>query len=250
MDRRPAHRPWHATTALDDLALITYAVDPGRLREQLPADFEPEVTEVEGRERGLVSAVPFRDRDFRFRGTPIITLSCGQVNYRAYVRRRGVRGVWFFGTSLDSRLVAIPRLLWKMPWHRDRIDLEARWSEHGCDSWSLGVSGGWGPARVVLSDASERPHLDWLGDLGAPMLLDPVDGWYRRRDGTVGHYSVWHRPLEPLEARVESAHFTVLEDLGLVEPASSPVSALVVRSVDFDVHTPPRRVADPGSRRV
>lgn len=244
MDHRPPRRPWHACTALDDFAIVTYAVDPARLRTVLPAGFDPDLIDVGGRERGFVSAVPFRDRDFCFRGMSLITLSCGQVNYRAYVRRGGERGVWFFGTSLDSWLVAVPRRLWSMPWHRDRIELRATWTASACERWSLAVAGAWGRARSTLRGTRRRVELGWLGDLARSVLLDPTTGWYRRRDGALGRYSVWHRPLEPFEAEVESAHFSVFEDLGLVHPADEPISALVQQTVDFDVHTPPRRGRD------
>jgi uncharacterized protein YqjF (DUF2071 family) len=48
-------------------------------------------------------------------------MSCGQINYRAYVHAQGERGVWFFGTALDQPLVVVPCILWQMPWHRAQI---------------------------------------------------------------------------------------------------------------------------------
>ena len=54
-----------ATTALQHFAIITYAVDPAKLRDTLPPGFEPEVRTLDdGREVGFVSAVPFLDVDF------------------------------------------------------------------------------------------------------------------------------------------------------------------------------------------
>ena len=37
------------------------------------------------------------------------------------VRHRGERAVWFFGTSLDSFWVGVPRSLWNLPWHPARM---------------------------------------------------------------------------------------------------------------------------------
>lgn len=247
MAERPRRRPWNAATALDDFALITYLVDPSHLAPLLPAGLDPITVRSGGRTMSMVSAVPFRDRHFRFVGFPFITLSCGQVNYRAYVRHRDQVGVWFFGTSLDSRLVVVPRRLWSMPWHRGPMDLTARWEGGTCDHWSLAVSDDWGRAEARLRDADAKADLGWLGEVERSTLVDPPVGWYRRLDGGIGRYSVWHRPLAPLDAAVESAHFSVFERLGLVASGRQPVSAVVQQTVDFDVHTPPRRVHLGGS---
>src|SRR3954454_6693547 len=144
MDRsRPALRWCHASTGLDDFAIITWAVDPERLGALLPTGFVPDVRAGVG----LVSAVAFQDDRFHFRFAPAPRISCGQVNYRAYVRHADETGVWFFGTSLDNALVSMPRIAWQMPWHRDRLQIEAEWSdapdgevsglEATCRSWRM-----------------------------------------------------------------------------------------------------------------
>jgi uncharacterized protein YqjF (DUF2071 family) len=66
----------------EDFALITWEVDPDRLAEPLPDGFTPDIRAG----RALVSMVPFRDRRFDFRSAPFVPVTCGQVNYRAYVR--------------------------------------------------------------------------------------------------------------------------------------------------------------------
>jgi uncharacterized protein YqjF (DUF2071 family) len=246
---RPRRRPWHAATALDDFAIITYLVDPVRLASLLPAAWEPITVPSNGGRRAMVSAVPFRDRRFHYLGFPFITLSCGQVNYRTYVRHGDQIGVWFFGTSLDSRLVIVPRRLWSMPWHRGAMDLRAQWQGEVCANWSLTVAGRWGTARAQLRDARRAADFSWLGDVDPSTLVDPTVGWYRRLDGRIGRYSVWHRPLAPLDAELGSAHFEVFDDLGLTDVDQQPVSAVVQQTVAFDVHTPPHRVRLEGADR-
>jgi len=243
MDERPRPRPWHAGTALDDFSIISYVVDPERLESLLPPGMEAHRFEIGGGEHALVSAVAFLDRDFRFRGFPWITLSCGQVNYRAYVRFRGQAGVWFFGTSLDSWLVAIPRVVWAMPWHHDRVRIDAERSRYGYARWVLTSSGDWGRASADVRDATRAADFIWLDSPDdRPTIVDPVFGWYRRRDGGVGSYSVWHRPLDLCEAATVSARFSVFEELGLIGPDSEPISAALQTTTTFDVHTPPQRV--------
>ncbi|MCU1453638.1 MAG: hypothetical protein JWN46_1784 [Acidimicrobiales bacterium] len=241
---RPARRWCHATTGLDDFAIISWAVDPERVAALLPAGFVPDVRG----DRTLVSAVPFLDVGFRFRFAPYPRLSCGQVNYRAYVHRGNETGVWFFGTSLDSPLVLVPQRLWRMPWHRDRIALTATWEGDRCVSWRLDVTGGWGAAAIELrgtgrplplaADYADQPEASRL-------LLDPTNGWFRRRgDGGVGRYTVWHEPLALEAAEVVDARCQVFTDLGLIAEDEPPAFAGLQRRVQFDVHTPPTRQTD------
>jgi hypothetical protein len=125
---RPAARWGDVTTTLADFAIITFAVDPAALAALLPDGFAPEVFTLDGGRRvAFVSAVPFRDLDFRFGFAPWLKFRFGQTNYRAYVTHRGQRCVWFFGTSLSTNWVAIPRYAWKLPWHPARIGIEADW---------------------------------------------------------------------------------------------------------------------------
>lgn len=247
MPARPLDRPprrWcHAATILEDFALITWAVDPAKLEPLLPSGFVPDVRNG----RSLVSMVPFVDRRFHFRFAPFAPVSCGQVNYRAYVRRGEETGVWFFGTSLDSIFVLLPRVAWRMPWHRDRLRFTSTWDDAaGCSRWRLQASGGWGGASVSLRGTGRPlPGLPSFAEVGeaSRILLDPFVGWYARRDGSgVGRYSVWHEPLQLEEVIVEEARCDVFTDLGLIEPDEMPLRAGVQRRVAFDVHTPPRRV--------
>ena len=242
---RPAHRWCHAATELDAFAMVTYRVDADLVAEVLPAEVVPDrFTFDDGTEGALVSAVPFLDRDFHFRFFPLVKVGCGQVNYRAYVTFRGERGVWFFGTSLDSVFVALPRFVWQMPWHRDRIRIDHSWSGDRCLSWSFAASG-WGAGQCRIETSGEPlARLDGFTDLDETLevLTHPMVGWYQRQRGGLGRYSVWH-PVLALEAgTAPEARFAVFERLGLVEPAQAPHSAVVARSVHFDVHTPPTRV--------
>lgn len=244
--QRPPSRWCHAATELDDFAMISYRVDTERLAAALPDGVEPDVFAFDdGAHASLVSAVPFVDRDFHFRFFPLVKVACGQVNYRAYVTFRGERGVWFFGTSLDSLFVALPQAAWKMPWHRDHVAIEGSWDEEGrCRSWSFHATGwGEGACRLAATGAALE-RLDGFADLDDTLevLTHPMVGWYQRRRGGLGRYSVWHEVLGVRPCVVEDARFAVFEHLGLVERGSAPHSALVARTVHFDVHTPPTRV--------
>jgi hypothetical protein len=243
--RRPL-RWLDARTTLESFGLVTFDVDPDRLAAVLPAPLQPEVRRLDdGRERGFVSAVSFRDVDFRFASAPFIRASFFQTNYRAYVRGPdGRRAVYFFGTTLDSGLVSLPRRAWGMPWRGGRTRIEAAWSgdDGRCVSYRHRCAGRWGGADVELTGTG-RPleRLDGFTDVddGALVLTHPLDGWYERPGGRLGRYSVWHPRLEPEMGIAGRARYAVFEELGLVRPGSVPHSVLLQRSVEFDVHLPP-----------
>jgi uncharacterized protein YqjF (DUF2071 family) len=237
-------RWYHAATELDHFAIISYRVEPGLIARHLPSGVVPEVLDFDdGGHDALVSAVVFRDRDFHFRFCPPVGISCGQINYRAYVRAGGERGVWFFGTALDHPLVVIPRILWRMPWRRARIQIATqagRWHMTATDS------AGTSHCELVVTDQTLE-RLDGFADATDTLriLTHPADGWYRRRDGAIGHYSIWHDVMAARRCSITSARFTFLETLGLITASSTPHSALVQPTIHFDIHTPPRRVRGP-----
>lgn len=237
---RPPARWCHASTGLEDFALITWTADPERVGALLPDGFVPDLRGGQA----LVSMVPFIDRRFHFRFAPFVPVDCGQINYRTYVRRGNETGVWFFATSLDSVFVVLPRVLWRMPWHRTRLRVTAAWEGDSCRSWRVQAEG-WGRAAVALRGTGRSLRLvDGFADEeeASRILRDPFVGWYGRRDGSgVGRYSVWHEPLRLEEAEVDEAECTVLTDLGLIDPGQLPLCAGVQRRVAFDVHTPPVR---------
>lgn len=232
----------HADVELHDFAIITWDVEPSKLASLLPDGVEPDIRD----DRAMVSLVAFRDHRFHFRAAPFARMSCGQVNYRAYVRQGDRTGVWFFGFSLDSRLVVIPQLLWKMPWHRTGLHIERHAASVDSSSWQLTADGPWGAAEVSLRGTGRR--LDLPSGFTDPqeasaVLFDPLIGWYDRRDGSgVGEYRVWHEPLKLELADVQIATSTVFNELGLIADGQLPSSAGMQARVHFDVYTPPRHL--------
>ena len=236
MGERPAGRPWHANTHLDHFCIVTWAMEPERLARALPEGIEPQIFEVEGRECSLASAVAFEDRDFHFKGCPLARISCGQINYRAYVHRGEQTGVYFFRTVLGSRWAVVPRQLWSMPWVYEPVLVRGCWE--GSEVRTLEVDAPGTVSRTSIRLESEG-GLEVPPALLSPQVVDPALGWFTRFDGRLGRYSVWHPPLEARAARVEGASARPFEEAGIVDPGQDPLGALVQRSVEFDVHLPP-----------
>jgi uncharacterized protein DUF2071 len=217
------------------------------LQTVLPAELKPEVRTLDdGRRRAFVSAVSFRDVDFRFRGADAVRRSFFQTNYRAYATGpAGTRGVFFFETTLDSRLSVVPRRLWGMPWFGGATTIEAAWDADRCAEYRHVCTGERNAADVALIGSTDPlDRLDGFADRDAArMLTDPLDGWFLRPDGRLARYSVWHDLLAPTIGSATHARYTVFERLGLIKPGTQPHSVLLQRSVEFDVHLPPRLVA-------
>jgi hypothetical protein len=249
---RPVPRRHDVVTLLQHFAIITYEVDPERLRAHLHPRFEPLLIAGErGAPRALLSVVPFLDKDFHFHGLPQVRFAFGQTNYRAYVRDResGTHAVWFFGTVLDSLAVLIPRHLWRLPWHRGRIGFDARWdaSANRYVRYRMSCAEGWAPAQLELEDTG-RPVEACRGfpdlETGLVLLTHPLSGYYYRRDGALGSYTIWHSRLQPTVGHVAHARFALLDRLELVPHAEqqAPHSCWLQRQTEFTIYLPPHTV--------
>ena len=248
---RSRQRWTDAATILRHFAIVTFDVDPAALAVTLPSELRPEVRRLDdGRERGFVSAVSFRDVDFRFRGAEVVKAAFNQTNYRAYVSGpEGIRAVFFYETTLDSRLSVIPRRLWGMPWFPGRTTIEATWDGDRCRSYRHVCTGLRNAVDATFEGADEPlTRLDGFDDLehAAAVLTHPLGGFYRTPDGRLGRYSVWHERLRPTLGRATRARYEVFERLGLVAPGQVPHSVLLQPSIEFDVHLPPTRGPRPG----
>lgn len=245
----PPMGPLAALTTLEDIAIVSFDIDPDALAAHLPRWLVPDVFELEGgRRRALVSTVTFRDVDFRFRLAPFVRLGMIQTNYRAYVRAGDRRAVWFFGSTLSTAIVEVPRLLWKMPWTKAPATLDATWDATSCTFWRSRAVGEWGGYDIELEGTSEpMGRLDGFSDEveTARVLTHPLAGYYRRLDHGVAGYHVWHAPMHPFRGQAIRARYDALEGLGLVTPEQAPHSVLLEPRSDFRIYLPPTRLTGP-----
>jgi uncharacterized protein YqjF (DUF2071 family) len=224
-----------------DFAIVTYSVDPDRLAAILPHSFEPEVFRLDsGRECALVSAVPFRVSSLTIGGS-WIPLGFVQVNYRAYIRRHGERCVWFFGSSVSSWMVTVPRTLFGLPWYWTKSSLSAAWVNGAGSDYALHTTGDWAGADLLAAGTGEPVgRLDGFTDLDETLavLTAPLSGFCLRRDGSLLELRVKHDVLSPQTALARAASFSVFEDLNLCAADTAPHSVLLQRSTTFDVLAP------------
>lgn len=242
-------------TQLRHFALITYAVPVERLSRLVDArHFEISTYMVGGRRLALLSAVPFVDEDFHFPGlAPWAKWSFAQTNHRIYGRERATRepAVWFLGTTLGSPLVHVPRVLWSMPWHRARYQVDCHYDDavRRYDRWKMKASSSWCALDVELEDSGEPAKcIDCFASRKEFLLelTNPVAGLFRRLDGRTGRYEIWHPMMRGLTiGRARRAWFAAYERLGIMTRAEMavPYSVLILPGITFQVRLPPQAVS-------
>jgi hypothetical protein len=252
MLQRPAVGGIDAITTLRHFAIVTYALPPERLQGLVHPRFELDCIRLDGRKRALLSVVPFEDQDFRAAAFPSPRWRFGQTNYRIYIRDRqtGSRAVWFLGSTLGSWTVALPRYLWRLPWHFGRFGMDCAQEPSGrYTRFRMTTESRWAPASLEIEDKGEAPSsFAGFPDLqtGLVVLTHPLTGYYRRRDGHLGTYAVWHERLAPSAGRLREAKWGLLDRLGVVpfDEQLDPHSVLIQPRTEFIVRLPPRRVSD------
>lgn len=233
---------------LKHFAIITYAVPPDRFRGIFPERFRLDTVEVNGQEMGLISVVPFIDVDFTSAVFPFPKFTMGQTNYRIYIidSETGERCVWFLGTTLDSWTLAVPRYLWNLPWHAGKVSFDCERNELSglYDKYWMETASSWAEASVSLVQSeSDQFNFPGFPDVESALvyLTHPLAGFYYRRDGKLGTYRVWHKELDVKPAKLVSAKFKLLSNLGIVNESeqSSPYNVLIEPLNEFTIYLPP-----------
>jgi hypothetical protein len=240
-----------AKTTLRHFALINYAVSPERLAKFIPENlFEVAYFETNKGTKSFFSVVAFLDVDFNFsRLVSGIKFTFYQTNHRAYIIDKKTRQpvVWFFGTNLGSRLVQIPRCLWKIPWHFSKYHVDYRFDKtlNRYEKYSYNFESDWCSGKIQIRDTGEPISvMDGFASLDEMKLIltQPVRGFYRRLDGKLGTYQVWHKEMICTKGISENLYFSLYEKMGLLSKAEmqQPHSIFLCPEVEFDVHLPPQ----------
>lgn len=248
LHERPRPSGIDVQCGLRHFAIVTYAFDPGRFAGVMPPRFRLDTVLIDGREKGLLSVVPFIDVDFTSAAYPFPNFRMGQTNYRIYIvdTLTGEKCVWFLGTTLDSWTLAVPRHLWNLPWYSGKVRFDCAQDAQGqYTKYQMRTTADWAPASLDLtSDKSLAFDLPGFPDVetGLVYLTHPLRGFYHRRDGRLGTYHVWHERLDVMPGKLHKADFGLLDRLGLVTRAEqqTPHSVLVEPLNEFTIYLPPK----------
>jgi uncharacterized protein YqjF (DUF2071 family) len=224
-----------ATARLERVALVAFEVSAERLAAVLPDGVEPDRLEPRG--QAVLSVVTFLAHNLGVQRVPRWRVECGHLDYRAHVRFRGERAVWFLGAAMDSWLASALRWTWGMPWHRAAVDITA-----DDDRYRLVARDKQGAATVHLATVAEAvpSSSPFDPDELVRVVVNPPAGLYEGRRHRIRRYTVDHRPLTPARA-AGTVRFPVLEGLGLLAPTDAPAAAFRLPDFDIAISLPPRR---------
>jgi uncharacterized protein YqjF (DUF2071 family) len=168
-----------------NVAAVTYAVEPERLRPYLPAGAE--IDELEGAAR--LSLVAFEFRDTRVLGVRIPGhVNFPEINLRFYIRFRGRRGVVFIRELVPrGAIAAVAQVIYNEPYRRERMTCGAEPLEDGGVRVWHRFAGG----STLRLDGGGAPVVP-PEDSAAHWLTDHSLGLGRRRDGRTLVYDVRH----------------------------------------------------------
>lgn len=245
---RPKPKGIDIHCGLKHFSIITYAVPAERFQGILPERFQLDTVDINGKKMGLISVVPFIDVDFTSAVFLFPKFTMGQTNYRIYIidTKTGERCVWFLGTVLDSWTLTVPKYLWNLPWHAGKISFDCTLNEASglYDKYHMETQSSWAEASVDLAQ-SESDLFDFPGfpdtESALVYLTHPLAGFYYRRDKKLGTYRVWHKDLDVKPAKLRSAKFKLLSDLGIVPESEQqdPYSVLIEPINEFTIYLPP-----------
>lgn len=241
---------WDVQTTLRHFAQVNYAVQAKKLARYIPMDrFEIPEFSINGSRMAMLSAVSFEDVDFRFqRLLPFVRFHFAQTNHRAYVidRRTSQHGVWFFGATLGSPVVAFARRVWRIPWHRAhyRVDCSYSESKRRYMAYHMLIESAWCSAQINIWDSgaglSLQEGFETMDEMRL-ILTHPVDGFYNRLDGIPGRYSIWHDSMDMTLGQASELYFSLYDRLGLLSKydMQHPHSIFLCPQVAFEIHLPP-----------
>ena len=250
VDNIPSDRLLTVDTTLEHFSIITYTVDLEKLRRIIPKQFDIYTITLEGIQYGLVSAVTFIDKDFRFKKLlPFLKLSFPQTNYRAYIidKESGEKCAWFFGTALGSKLVFIPKLLWKMPWFLARYNSRFELKNNSYKKYKIEISAKNANATIDISNdnLSEFNSKGFDSIEEAELILThPVSGYFLRSDNKLGKYKIWHPKMKSSNGESITTYFQKFESLCLLNATqmSQPYSILLTDQIEFIIDLPPKKI--------
>lgn len=227
-------------------SLINYAVHKSRLEPFIPTDrYEIMEFDIDGTQQAMLSVVPFLDDDFCFyRLLPWFKFRFPQTNHRVYVldKATGEPVVWFFGTTLGSRVVHLARTLWRIPWYRARYQMDCLFDKPTSRyaRYQIQIDSDWCAAEIKIEDSGLPAE---LSDADRLILTHPVDGYFYRLDGRIGGYSVGHELIPLTIGKPLQLYFSLYEKLGIMnkEEMQKPTSIFLCPCIPFEIYMPPRQ---------
>ena len=221
-----------------DMLFLTWAVLPEIARKLVDERLELDtVTDANGREIALVSAVCFHVTDVRSAVLPLPRLSFDQVNYRVYVKAGEVPAVCFLDMKVNSRMVTAMTSFLSVPIHYDDIEIATSPSGSGLVSYAVRSAG----LRATAVIGEPDPDTSPAAKIAPDFITQRLVGYMGAGNGMF-RINVEQLGLNAVSGRCQSVEVPGLEQIGLLTPDQSvrPYSVLYAPEALFGADTPVR----------
>ena len=228
---------------IQNFALVTHAVPAERVRAHVPERFRLQTfVDDDGREKALVSANGFCNRQTHLSGLRYPAHDFDQVTFRTYVDFRGRRGSYFFGTYVSTRLSWVGQFsVARNTWLAD-FDVDVRLATDGYESYRCRAAGPRGEVayRVEAAEAPAAKVPFTTGDDLAGFITHRLWGFTKSPAGIQIQGRVDHRRMHPFSGRLLEGNCGFWERMGILEPDEfeDAYSVLVEPSVRFTLFPP------------
>ena len=237
-------------TQLVHFAIISYKVPVERIEHLIPKPFKLWTYIENEKKYALISAVPFKDKDFSFyRISRFPKFNFFQTNFRAYIinERDNSYSAWFFGTTLGSITAIIPKKLWKMPWEYAKYKCNFKQNKDHYLEYKMDFKSKFGDGNIdIESTGNTVKLLDGFKNMEEQVhiLTHPIIGYYNMHQGDIGTYEIWHPEIDLKEAKSNLLYFELFEKLGLLSKSEmmNPHSVLITPKIEFDILLPPKKM--------
>ena len=243
-------------TQLEHFAIISYKVRIEKIQHLIPDPFKLWTFKENGKEYALISAVPFKDKDFSFyRLTRLLKFNFYQTNFRTYIvdKRDNSNSAWFFGTTLGSFTSIIPDKIWKMPWKYGKYNFKYKSNGFEYSEYKMTFKSKQGDGIVdIKNSGSDMKILQGFNSLEQQVLIltHPVIGYYDLNEKEFGTYEIWHPKIDLKEGIANELYFHIFEKLGFLskQEMQNPHSVLITPEIEFDILLPPKKVKKVGNK--
>ncbi|NME72637.1 DUF2071 domain-containing protein [Flammeovirga aprica] len=250
INKKPQKNKLNVHTLLEHFAIISYKVELHKIAPLIPDPFKLWTFESDGKTYALISAVTFKDKDFKFHNiTSKPKFAFYQTNFRTYVIHKETNEycAWFFGTNLGSFTHIIPKRLWKMPWEMADYTCDFKMENNSYSQYTMSFQSKTGKGIVDISCGDDEMQLlEGFESIDQQLfiLTHPVEGYYLKHDNQLGTYEIWHPKMDLKMGQSNSLYFEFFERLGLVskEEMMHPHSVLITPSIEFEIVLPPKAV--------
>jgi hypothetical protein len=237
-------------TELEHFAIISYKVPIERIQHLIPKPFKLWTFIENKKEYALVSAVPFKDKDFSFyRILKFLKFNFFQTNFRAYIidERDDSYSAWFFGTTLGSVTAVIPKMIWKMPWEYAKYKCSFNQNKELYSEFKMDFKSKLGDGNIdIESTGNEVKLLDGFKNMEEQnhILTHPIIGYYDISNKEIGTYEIWHPEIDLKEGKSNYLYFELFEKIRLLSKSemNNPHSVLITPKIEFDILLPPKRI--------